>query len=272
MEPDRTLRGLIVEAVEPVADEPLLLSGGVDSATVLAAMLSMGKRPECFTFRFGQYDSEDVRVAASMCRHFTLPHHVVTVPRDDESMERDIREIIRIIGCRPLKTHVQCGIPFMYLARAVAAAGASRAVIAMTADDCVGSGKEAMMDRARRGAEGFLLHRMKDCDDPGHSYYSCVKAAAENGVELVDVFRNAPLQKHLLGMTYEQLHKPKLKAGLVRAFPEFWHQGNWWRPNKSLQVVSGIRGAHDLLLKGRLNRRGHKAVVGIYGDIFAGRI
>lgn len=272
MEPDRTLRRLIVEAVEPVADEPLLLSGGVDSATVLAAMLSMGKRPECFTFRFGQYDSEDVRVAASMCRHFGLPHHVVTVPRDDEAMERDIREMIRIIGCRPLKTHIQCGIPFMYLARAVAAAGASRAVTALTADDCVGSGKEALLARAHHGEEGFYRRRLKDCENPQNSYFSCVKAAAKYGVELAAVFRNEPLRKHLLGMTYEQLHKPKVKWGLVKAFPEFWSQGSWWRPNKNLQVVSGIRDAHDLLLKGRLNKRGHKAVVGIYGDIFAGRV
>lgn len=267
----KPLRDLIIAAVEKAGDAPLFLSGGVDSGTVLAASLALGRRPRCYTFTFGQYRSEDAEVAARMAAAVGVDCSVVTVPREPAEVIADIRRALSIIGV-PTKTHVQCSIPFLYLAERAAADGYGTAMMAMAADDLLGTGRAGAVAYAEGGDSAFLEYRRKKFADRGASDYSVLRAAAAQGVALIDVFRDLAVAENLLARTYAELHKPRQKQALLSAFPEFWRRGAWYRPNKSLQVVSGIREAHDLLLNSSLNKCGRRAVVGLYADMLTKKV
>jgi len=264
------IRSLVLAEVKPYRKAPLLLSGGVDSSTLLAALLSMGERPVCFTFAFGDRDSEDVRVSRSMCRTFGLEQRLVRVPDGLEEIERDVREVIRLMERRPLKTHVQAGIPFLYLAKAVASGGWKSVLCGMRSDAALGTSRKAVEAYFNGGDAAFREFRKKSCADPNSSCKSCIKIAKAQDVDVVLPFAGNALQSRLLSLGYKSIHKPKQKSVLLNAFPEFWRAGSWYRTNKPLQIVSGIRERHDELLRMPLNRHGRKAIVGIYSDIWKG--
>lgn len=250
------IRELVVEAVRPYRKCPLFLSGGVDSSTLLAALLALGEEPVCYSFTFGSKESEDILVARDICRSFGLRQIVVHVPSGLAAVERDIREAIRLMGRKPLKTHVQCGIPFMHLAQAARSDGFSKAVSGITADDILGTSKNALIARSKGGEKAYAVHRRKDASNPNNSFFSCARIASECGVAVAAPYRDEALKEALLGLTYAEMHVPRKKAVMLKAFPEFWAQGKWYRPNKNLQVVSGIRDYHDRLLQTPLNRGG----------------
>jgi 7-cyano-7-deazaguanine synthase len=54
-----------------------LLSGGLDSATVLALAIRDGFAPIALTFRYGQRHAREVAAARAVARHFKVKEHVV---------------------------------------------------------------------------------------------------------------------------------------------------------------------------------------------------
>ena len=54
-----------------------LLSGGLDSTTLLASVLREGYRVTALTFRYGQRHEHEVRVAARVAAHYHVSHRVV---------------------------------------------------------------------------------------------------------------------------------------------------------------------------------------------------
>ncbi|MDP4795828.1 MAG: 7-cyano-7-deazaguanine synthase QueC [Rhodospirillales bacterium] len=55
----------------------VLLSGGLDSATVLAIALEQGFRPVTLSFRYGQRHSAEIAVAARIAKTYGIARHVV---------------------------------------------------------------------------------------------------------------------------------------------------------------------------------------------------
>jgi len=55
----------------------VLLSGGLDSATVLAVAISQGFRCHCLSFDYGQRHRSELRAAAAVAKHLGATEHVV---------------------------------------------------------------------------------------------------------------------------------------------------------------------------------------------------
>ncbi|HNK46371.1 MAG TPA: 7-cyano-7-deazaguanine synthase QueC [Pseudomonadota bacterium] len=55
----------------------VLLSGGLDSATVLAIVKSRGFVPYALSFRYGQRHAEEIAAAQTLARHFGVAGHVI---------------------------------------------------------------------------------------------------------------------------------------------------------------------------------------------------
>jgi asparagine synthetase B (glutamine-hydrolysing) len=256
-------RETFIRAVGQFAEHPLLLSGGVDSATILAAQLHLGSKPDCYSFRFGDYPSEDNLVARQMAVAFGLRYVEVAVRRTSGAMIADAKEAIALGGSY-LKTHVQVGIPFLYLCRALKSDGVDAALFGMAADDLWGSGRHARIS-ASNGTEEFRKFRLNKITDTSQSDFSVMRLASSLGISLHDPYRDKDVIKLMLNAGFNEMHKPRDKALALSAFPEFWRRGKWYRPNKSLQVVSGIRAAHDTLLRDPVINTGrHRAIVGLY--------
>ena len=61
----------------PPARAVLLLSGGLDSTTLLALARSEGLEVHALTFRYGQRHATELEAAQRVARHFGVVHHVV---------------------------------------------------------------------------------------------------------------------------------------------------------------------------------------------------
>lgn len=59
------------------ANAVLLLSGGLDSTTLLALARSEGLEVHALTFRYGQRHSAELEAARRVARHFGVSHHVI---------------------------------------------------------------------------------------------------------------------------------------------------------------------------------------------------
>lgn len=248
---------------------PLFLSGGVDSASMLAAVLALGKKPpHVYTFRLGEVDSADAAVARKMCAHFAVPHTVVSIPYGEETLVRDIKRVLAITH-NATKTHVQCSQPFLYLSEAAHGDGFTDAAFGMAAGELYGLTKGIAMHVRTRGEAWCREERRKHVKHPHLSDWNVVKTAAACGITLHDPYWHDALIEFMLACDYKDIHAPIQKSIALRAFAEFWSQGAWRRDNSSLQLNSGIREWHDTLLQSPLNTTHAKAVVAIYRRMLA---
>jgi asparagine synthase (glutamine-hydrolysing) len=80
------LREVLLDSVRAhmVADVPVgaLLSGGVDSSSVVALMCAAGFRPKTFSIGFGTKDHDELRYAREVARRYGTDHHEEVVEPD----------------------------------------------------------------------------------------------------------------------------------------------------------------------------------------------
>ncbi len=259
-------RAHFLRIMAPWCERPIFLSGGVDSATILAASLALGARPTCYSFRLGEQDSRDVAVARRMTVAHHVPHIVVNVPRNQEQLILDVKRVLKIIGV-PTKTHVQCSHPFLYLSTAVVADGFSQVLMGMAAGDLWGDSREAAIAYHEDGNAGHRAYRLHNWRNPTNSEGSVNKVITSVGLAVTDPYFDQELGDWLLGLSYADMHHGKQKALAVYAFTEFWRAGAFYRTNSNLQINSGLREFHDTLLQSAVNTRSSRAIVAIYRDL-----
>lgn len=264
-------REVLLQTMEPVADLPFLLSGGVDSATLLAAALHLGKQPPCYGYRLSSHESDDFRIGKEMAGAFGLPWRPVVLPREREFLERDVRHLIATLKTSR-KTSIQCAQPVMHMARWIAKDGFDRAIVgtgAVVLDD-----RRVMVIRSEEGEEAARAYRAEKLED---RYIDCGtgrmhEIARLEGVTLEEPYSDEPLRSHALALDVADLNRGPRGYGqkgiAVRAFPDFWIGSGWYRRNSPLQVNSGVREWHDDLLSDpELNPAGARRVVAVYNRL-----
>lgn len=259
------LRELCIQAMQGHQDDVLLLSGGVDSASMLAAALACGYKPRIFTFRLDGYVSPDFRVAESMAKTFGCEFYPVLIPMDTEQLITDVRRIIGLTDIS-LKTHVQCSHPFLYLCEQAQRIGAKRFIYCADGSSLYGDGRKAMIAYHDGGEAAYREKRLQDATDPGTNV-SILKVCQPYGISLYDPYLYPDLKAFFLSLTFADMHRPKQKYIGLQAFPEFWKAGAWYRESSNFQINSRLREFHDTLLQSPYNTGNHKNVVGIYNRI-----
>lgn len=255
-------RDALLETLEPFRKLPIMLSGGVDSGTILAGLLALGETPHCFAFRLGSHSSSDATTALLMARTYDLRFSLIEIPRNEETLIKDSKEVIRRLGSSK-KAQVQCGQPVMRMAKAMKRQGYTGAI--------VGTGAVVMDDRkvsvifGESGEEAARQYRASKFND---RYTNCGTGAMHAiarlcGVTLEEPLSEEPIKSHGLVINFMEMNWPKQKGIALRAFPEFWCHP-FYRKNSPLQVNSGVRDWHDTLLASEENVSGSQAVVAIY--------
>jgi hypothetical protein len=70
---------LLAAVAEAPEDTPVLLSGGVDSGTILAACLELGRRPTCYGFHLAD-QTPDEAAARRLAHDFGLTYRSAVIP------------------------------------------------------------------------------------------------------------------------------------------------------------------------------------------------
>lgn len=262
---------LVADSIDgPYGRPALMLSGGVDSSTVLAALLALNRPPRCFTFTLGTYTSEDMRAARAMTSTLCLELVEVSIPRNPATLEADVRRLVPMTGTK--KTWVQCGQPFLYVSPEVKRRGHDAVLTALMADELWGTSKNVAMHWRERGEEWARDRRREAHAEVLGEEVAERRVAREFGLRVLDPFADQDVAEFVVERDYAELHVPRLKQLAVGAFPEFWARGAWYRSPLNYQIGSGIRAWHDTLLSGPLNTRGARSVVAVYNDVAAGRV
>ncbi len=250
---------------------PVLLSGGVDSGTLLAGLLESGERPDCYAFRLSLTRCVDFEVARKMADDHELRFVEVIIEQTEEELVRDVRRVIEMLGWSG-KAIVQCSMPIMRMCE-VARADRHRGAVVGTGAVCLDDRRVATI-AGQEGEEAARRYREEKLDDKNRK---CGTGAMHRIAQLVDCplvepFSETPLREVGLALDFLKASRegsanwPRQKGVALRAFPDFWRRG-YWRQNSPLQVNSGVREWHDTLLASSLNTRGAKKVVAIYNDL-----
>lgn len=253
-----------VEETDLKGEAALLLSGGVDSATTLFAMLEAGRRPRCYTFHLAGQNSTDLLVAQRMCAHFALEHTAIAVPTSLEILAQDVRRVLSLVDWRRVsrlkKTIVQCVHPFLYLYPAIKE---KLLLCGLGGDSFFLTDRKSQVTLHREGEEAVRWQRQSWFHDPEYSDYHIADIGARcYGKTLIDFYDFSWLAAWFQQFTHAELHRPKVKSAAVRWFLDYWRQGNWYREPSAFQINSGLREVHDSLLRQPGERA--RAVIAIY--------
>lgn len=262
-----------LEACEVIpADAALFFSGGVDSASILAALLELDRRPALYGYRLGGEDSPDSRTARMMAEGEQLVYTCLELPRDPEWLVRDTREIIRMTR-RSRKTITQCAQPIKLMASRMADDGIRDAILgtgAVVLDDRTVMVK--LHDEGEEAAREYRREKLNDrYGDCGTSWMH--RMANHYQIRTYEPLSDEPLRSVALALDIAELARgPKgtnIQKGIaMRAFPWFFERPKYWRKNVSLQVGSGLREYHDEVMLASVNNPwGYKRVAAVYAKM-----
>lgn len=263
-------RRLMLEAVKSESgssEVAVLLSGGVDSTCVLLACLDAGLDVHAYTFYLNGNESQDVRASRRICGDLGINLTEIVVPYSIDSLMSDTRRIIREFGTTR-KTAVQCIHPFLYIVPEVTEYDVFSGLYA---DDLWGTSRKGNQE-GHRGELQFKNYRQGQLRQQDYSCVYIRKCFERSGKSLHMPFISKGVSEYLLSLSWDEMNEPKPKTLAVRAYGDYFSKHNWYRRNSNLQVNSGIREYHDLLLRTELNTRKLKSVTGIYNDIASGRV
>lgn len=273
-----------IEELDPDRKACLALSGGVDSVTVLFAMLESGRKPRCYTFYAKDYPSEDLLSARRLCDDFGLELVEVPVPVDHDSIVADLKVLVHAHQADKIKkTIVQCMHPWMYVCPEMQKRGDDFILIGFAAGNYYALSRRDGKKLRELGEEEFKNQGHRNHNFRGGTSLQFVDAnvaqfCGRYGIHMDDFYAYDEIQEWMKQFTTDELHRDEHgnrfeKAVVVYAFHDYYEKGPYYRKGSSYQINSKIRDFHDgLLWNPRYNPSGAKAIIRIYRDIAEGRV
>lgn len=243
----------------------LLFSGGMDSLSLLLSCLDVGIKPHIYSFKLHSIESTDITSARRIIDIFNLRYTEIEMPQGLLQLRHDVFDIIKTFKVKK-KTQIQCIQPFMYIIPKVKE---DIILSGLCADDIYGTSRK-MQELGRKDNVEFYLKRLEKHNDLESSSYKFIKQLCESyNKEFIAPYKqNEDLVSYILNRTFKELHSPKQKNIMYKSYKEEIEKYKLYRRNSNLQVNSGIREWHDILLTTDLNNKNYKSVVGIYNTIY----
>lgn len=230
----RVIRAELIKEVDDSA-VGVALSGGVDSVSVLAALLLKGVRPKIISYTPSTHESTDFKMARKIAADLDLEFHPSIVDMDDHAT---LEKVMRLIIARGFKTklEVECLIPMMYVGRTAFSLGLERLYTGDQSDGYFinNNWMARNFDRAQ-GIPGYLRTAVSEDDDPWRIdrlrdiYYdedrSCSNALTRLWREMFTVdavvpYRSPAIREAFRGSLWTEVNQPRMKEPIRLAFPE----------------------------------------------------
>jgi len=256
------------EQLDPNGTAELFLSGGVDSATILFALLEAGRRPHCLTFEVAGTSNVDVVVSQKLCAFFGLRHTTVTIPRSLDQLLADVRWVLTNVDWRRAnrikKTIVQCCHPTRYLYPAL---DGNLALWGLGGDDIFRTETVYIRQESRDGWQVHSRKRRTFADNPRYSNYHILDLGRRVfGIQTESFYHFPAWWAFAQQFPTPETNHPQQKYLSVGAFADYWRRGSWYRHNAPYQVISGLRQYHNLLLS-LPEYQQHRDVLAVYNRL-----
>lgn len=260
------VRAVLERELAPVAPPcAVLLSGGVDSTSVLLAARALGKRPRAYSFRLADRESTDFRVARENARRLGVDFVPVVLPTDLATLADDVTFLVRGLGLRK-KADVECAWPVVRALRAIAEADV---LVGSAADGHFGLSKKAMIHH--RGSVASLdAFRAALFARPDYAQAATLaRYAASLGKRLHVPYKADGMVALFRGTSWESLNRPRQKMPIRASDDDFARLVV--RPHTNLQKGdSGIAEHFEKLLATPLAPPGARATVAVYNAVARG--
>lgn len=246
---------------KPVA---VLLSAGVDSASVLFACIELGLNVTAYSFTLDSHESRDFRYARDISEAVGVPFRPVLLPTNIEHLKKFMYYGVKV-GCRS-KTDFECSWPMIYAMRAAARDGVGHILSATSADSHFALSKKASMhykDKvdmyrtivfSKRNTGQKLIMR---------------RVATKLGVTYMTPYDSTRMCSELHGYTWDELNKPRQKQPIRDSFPEYFDKVKVTNHTNLQLGDSGIATHFENLLSDpEFNPDGKfKATKGVYNEL-----
>lgn len=237
------------------------LSSGIDSMSVLFALLECGKKVVVYSFTLDDRESRDFREARSLAESLNLKFVSVLLPTDIDTLKQDVLILGNEYRCKK-KTDYICTWPYLYLTKAV-----KEKVLA------TGMAADGHFVISKKG----VLHYKNDVETFRRNYFSnpsrCqlpqrTKLANECGITLFEPYLSNEMYEYLLHSTWDECNKPQQKMPIRRAFeyPTMHLHTNFQLGD------SGISEHFNKLLNTDWNIHNYKSIIGILNCVTNGEI
>lgn len=242
------------------------LSSGIDSASVLFALLECGKKITAYSFTLDTHKSRDFLEAEELANKLGIDFVPIILPTDVDKLKEDCIVLHNDYGCIK-KTDYICTWPYLYLTPAV-----KEKVLAtgMAADGHFVISKKGCI-HYKDNPEEF---RRAYFSNPSRCQLPCrTKLANVFGVTLFEPYLMKDMYQYLLHSTWDECNKPKQKMPIRRAFPDMYSKYITIHPHTNFQLGdSGISEHFNKLLNTDWNTQHFMAVTGIFNRINKGEI
>lgn len=242
----------------------LLLSGGIDSNTVLFACLELKIPVTTYSFTFKDAISRDYKLAKNAASCLDVEFKSIWLPREPSELARYMKYAVEM-GCRS-KTDFECFWPMMQGLRRIAADGHLFALSATAADSHFALSKKASMHfKERTDIYRTIVFRKRNT---GQKLLLRAEAA-KLGITYMTPYDSSRMCSELHGQTWEELNKPRQKQPLRSAFPEYLEKIKIANHTNLQLGDSGIAKHFEILLRHRKWNPDfkYKAVKGVYNQI-----
>lgn len=244
-------------------DVAVMLSGGVDSNSILFSLLEANKNVVAYTFVLNGHESTDFISAQKVCKTFDVPFVPVYLPTDVNTIEKDVRNLILNRGLTK-KTDIECTWAMEYAIKCVKE---NVIVTGHGADGHFGLSKRAMIHHSH-SLESLSEFRDETFGNSNYAQKETLKEiASERGKEIIFPYLEKEMRQVFRHKSWEELNKPKQKNPIVNSFPEYFERVKIRKHTVFQLGDSKIADNFQQLVNTELNQKGYKSPLGIYNAI-----
>lgn len=209
---ERCREALLSELADAKKGCRVLLSGGVDSLSVLLALIELGKEPIAMSFMLDGKCSTDFALARRNAKAHGVTFEPVLLPTDLETLRADVQHLIRRGGARS-KTDIECSWPVW---RALKDLGQADVACGHCADGHFGLSKKAMI-HYRHDVEKLEAYREELFSNPGYAQLPILRRLLPD-VRIFAPYRTDAMREVFRGAEWSELNRPKQKQPIRDAF------------------------------------------------------
>jgi len=261
----KVLMGQLEDTPSRVA---LALSGGIDSLSIMFALLRLGREVTAYSFRLDGIQSTDFAEARRWADKTGVNFKPIVLPTEIERLKEDVKILVDQYGLSK-KTDIECAWAFLYLLPVVQE---SVLVTGSASDGHFGISKKAMI-HFRHSTEKLDEFRNMTFSNPNYAQQVTIKQLGQiYNVDVKVPYASQPMRDLFMGCSWKELNTPKQKQPIIDSFIPNFKQGKV-RQHTNLQLGDSKIAEHfTKLLNTDWNTKRHKSVVGIYNSVVKGEL